>query len=267
MRISDKTIDFLQTLVTGDSKLTEYRSGPQLVKLFRSFGFRDEYGQGFPSRWAYATEKIQILNGTKELGRLVCLILNPVNFVESEAQLQSIIEKLNKYLAFDGYAVVLRGKRCLITQLANDPIEIEHQDRLSDDFIQEQIEKLGRKLTDRDFDGAITNSRSLVEGVLAELHEKLTGEQITKTGDLRQDFKKVRSLLNLSPEMHSDEAVRQVLNGLNSIVDGIDSLSNQMGDRHRRRLKPQKRHAKLAVNAARTCVDFLVDTYLARGKS
>jgi hypothetical protein len=249
-------------MITGDSKLSPYRSGPDLVQLFRRFGFRDEYGSGFPSRWKYTEEKIAEMNGTQALDDLLTTVLAPVEFLEDRQQLTSIIEKVNRYLEFDGYQILIKSAKRKITNVVDPVVQVENECQLTDDFVHEQFSKLDQKLMTEDFDGAITNSRSLIEGVIAEIHQRLTGKSLEKSGDLRQDFKAIRSLMNLSPDSHSDEIVRQILQGLNSIVSGIDSLSNQMGDRHRRRHKPQKRHAKLAVNAAKTTVDFLLDTYL-----
>jgi abortive infection Abi-like protein len=63
--------------------------------------------------------------------------------------------------------------------------------------------------------------------------------------------------LGLSPDQHTEENVKQILNALTSVIDGVDALSNKMDDRHRRRYKPERRHAKLVVNAAKTIVEFL----------
>jgi Abortive infection C-terminus len=262
MRISDKCARVLRDIVTGDSKLSPYRSGPALVHLFQQFGFQDVYGQGFPSRWMYAEQKIAKLNGTPTLDALLTTVLDPSEFVEDQQQLTSIVEKLNKYLAFDGYEIRIAGQKCRIAHLVDPVVEVENERQLTDEFVHEQFSKLDEKLRVEDFDGAITNSRSLIEGTIAEIHQRLTGKSLDKSGDLRQDFKAIRGLINISPDTHSDQTVRQILQGLNSIVDGVDTLSNQMGDRHRRRHKPEKRHAKLAVNAAKTTVDFLLDSFL-----
>lgn len=262
MKISEKSARVVRDIITGDSKLSPYRSGPALVHLFKQFGFEDEYGQGFPSRWLYVQQKIAQLNGTAALSVLLTTVLDPSEFVEDQQQLASIVEKVNKYLAFDGYEIRITGKKCKITNLVDPLVQVENECQLTDEFVREQFLKLDEKLSTEDFDGAISNSRSLIEGVIAEIHQRLTGKLLNKSGDLRQDFKAIRALMNLSPDTHSDETVRQILQGLNAIVAGVDTLSNQMGDRHRRRHKPEKRHAKLAVNAAKTTVDFLLDTYL-----
>jgi|SRR3972149_8957005 len=262
MQISSKTIDFLKDLVTGDSKITEYKSGPRLVEFFNSLGFNDSYGQGFPSRWAYAKQKIEEVNSSKKLEDLIKSLLNPINFIDNEENLFAIIESLNKYLDFDGYKVLIKDKKCKIVTLNSKEVEIENTKHLDDDFILEQIKKSEEKITLGDFDGAITNARSLLESVIGHIHKHLTGEELEKTGDLKKDYKNVRNSLNLTPDKYADENIKQILNGFISIVDGIDRISNQMGDRHRRRVKPEKHHAKLAVNSAKTLSDFLYDTWL-----
>ena len=48
MIISQKTIEKLRELINEE---TEYRSGSKLVAFFNQYGFRDVYGNGFPSGW------------------------------------------------------------------------------------------------------------------------------------------------------------------------------------------------------------------------
>lgn len=55
-------------------------------------------------------------------------------------------------------------------------------------------------------------------------------------------------------------SVMQILSGLESITSGLAGLSNNSGDRHANKSKVYKHHAKLAVNAAMTLTDFLLDS-------
>ena len=61
MRISAKTIERLIEIITGNTKKSPYRSGPQLIEFFRDFGERDLYGQGFPARAYYVQERRRML--------------------------------------------------------------------------------------------------------------------------------------------------------------------------------------------------------------
>ena len=108
------------------------------------------------------------------------------------------------------------------------------------------------------------SARSLIESALARIYAELTGTRLKDFGDLQRDFRRVRDLLQMAPDKYTEGAIRQILNGLSSVIQGVDSLSNQICDRHRRRFKPAARHAKLATNSAKTVVDFLIDSYRAQ---
>jgi len=51
MKISEKITKPLGQLIAGDTGIAPYMSGPNLVDFYNEYGFDDEYGQGFPSRW------------------------------------------------------------------------------------------------------------------------------------------------------------------------------------------------------------------------
>jgi len=261
MRISDKTIECLGGLITGDTNITEYKTGYELVRFFNKFGFNDEYGQGFPSRWYYAEQKIKTLNGTKKLQNLLESYFNPINFIDNEFDLSIIVELLNKYLEYDGYKIIIKEKNCKVVECENGLIEVENEGKIGYEFAKEQIKKCQNKIEEKDFDGAISNSRSLLESALADIYKKITKKDLNKTGDLLKDFKTIAKLLNLSEEKYSEQSLKSILRGFNSIINGIDSLSNKMGDRHRRIAKPERHHAKLCVNSAKIVIDFLYDTF------
>lgn len=43
MKLSDYAIKSLIPLVTGDSELTNYKKGSELIDFFNSYGYRDVY--------------------------------------------------------------------------------------------------------------------------------------------------------------------------------------------------------------------------------
>lgn len=90
----------------------------------------------------------------------------------------------------------------------------------------------------------------------------MTGVETGYDGDLPRLYKRVQKLLNLEPDRKDiSDALRAVLSGLSSIVHGLAPLRNKMSDAHPAVFQPSRHHAKLAVNAAKTLVDFLFDTY------
>jgi hypothetical protein len=136
-------------------------------------------------------------------------------------------------------------------------VELEQKKIVANTFIEEQIKKCKEKLEKGDNDGAITNARSLIEGVFGDIHERITGRAMPDTGDLKQDFKKIQKILNLSHEQHSDDAAKGVISGLSAMLHNLDVMSNKMGDRHRPKTKAERHHAKLCIDAALAISDFL----------
>src|SRR5262245_21627705 len=105
MRISERSIAALAKIVTGDTQISPYKSGPVLVRLFNEFGANDSYGQGFPSRWYYAEEKIRAINGTDRLAVLVRSALDPREWLEFDKPREDAVSYLNDYLKFDGFEI------------------------------------------------------------------------------------------------------------------------------------------------------------------
>lgn len=85
--------------------------------------------------------------------------------------------------------------------------------------------------------------------------------QITYTDkeDLPKLYSMTASALNLTPNQHSEEAIKAILGGAIAVVNGIGTLRNKLSDSHGRGgklVKPAARHANLAVNMAGTLATF-----------
>ncbi len=105
MRLSAKTIDKLMGILTGDSNVSPYRSGPMLIDFFHDFGERDLYGQGFPSRATYTKEKLQKFNGTETMKKIVSRAFD--YFEESDFDPEAAAEQFNRSLTRDGFRLVI----------------------------------------------------------------------------------------------------------------------------------------------------------------
>lgn len=110
MKITSKTLDYLKDIITGDSKKSQYLSGPELVSFFNNFGFKDEYGQGFPSRWLYCKEKLLVLNKQDRINEVIEYYYQPINFIENKDQYKALVKELNEYLSFDDLVLTVGGK-------------------------------------------------------------------------------------------------------------------------------------------------------------
>ena len=266
MKVSERTIKSLAQIITGDNGLSRYRSGSRLVELFNRYGANDVYRKGFPSRWQYAEEKLHNINGSYELTSVICEVLDPREFLDTEFSIEKAYEYINQYLKYDDLEIVnengfakIRDKKGGFVACKNPYAGEEKEGYV---FIDEQIKKSEQKISIGDYDGAITNARSLVEAVLTELERQLDGTAPPYDGDLIRLYKRVQKLLKLDPARDDvDSTLKQVLSGLSSIITGLSGLSNKMGDRHVRSYKPSKHHALLVVNSSKTLVNFLFETH------
>jgi hypothetical protein len=265
MKFAARTIRKLAELVTGDNKLMPYRTGSVLVALFNEFGANDQYGQGFPARWRYADEKLHALNGTPHMGRLITHIFDPREFLDTQLEPGPAVDYFNEFLKFDGFQIVKDGAFFKLRDSHGLSVDFsspfEGSKHLSHVFIDEQIAKCDEKLARDDFDGAITNARSLLEAVLTELERDADPTAPRYDGDLPKLYRRVQKQLSLDPSRTDvSDTLKQILSGMMSIVSGLAGLRNKMSDAHVQNYRPRKHHAKLAVNAAKTLSDFLFET-------
>jgi hypothetical protein len=271
MQVSERTISALAKVITGDAAkdgpVAPYLSGPQLVAFFRAFGFHDEYGNSFPSRWKFTEDRLRLLNSTDKLARVIETALDPERFLDTEFSAETAGAYLAKFLRHSGYDIVLIGNRYRVRSLSGATVSFQNPlarpGRLTHEFIEEQVRKCDQRLADGDFTGTITNARSLVEAVLLSLEEEITGKAEKYDGDMPKLYKRVQKLLNLDPSRQDiSEPLKQLLTGLSGIVAGLAPMRNRMSDAHPLGYRPAKHHARLAANAAKTLADFLVETYL-----
>jgi hypothetical protein len=125
------------------------------------------------------------------------------------------------------------------------------------------------KRAEGDPEGAITAARALLESVCKHIldDEAAPGTGYGPGDDLPKLYRLASEKLNLAPSQHSEEAFKRILGGATSVVEGLGSLRNKVGDAHgkgKRPVKPQARHAHLSVNMAGAMALFLVQTWESR---
>lgn len=121
---------------------------------------------------------------------------------------------------------------------------------------------LERKSSDPE--GAITISRTILESVCKHILDAEEVEYNKSNIELSDLYKATAKELNLAPEQHTEQVFKQILGGCSGIINGLGSLRNKLGDAHgkgKAPVKPQERHAELAVNLAGTMALFLIQTY------
>lgn len=117
-----------------------------------------------------------------------------------------------------------------------------------------------------DPEGAITLARSLLESVCKHVLDEMK-ETYPNDADIPKLYRLVAEQLQLAPGQHTEDAFKRILGGCTSVVEGLGTLRNRLGDAHGagpRQVKPAARHAELAVNLAGTMATFIVATWEAR---
>ncbi|TBV27676.1 hypothetical protein DMZ43_01095 [Meridianimaribacter sp. CL38] len=262
MKLSDKNIKLLAKSITGDSYNMPYRTGQELVSFFNEIGANDEYGEGFPTRWRYAEAKIREFNNTLKIKHIIESLVDPRNYLEEPVfTCEEAVEEVNAYIQYDGFKLIKNGMLYKLIDLSGVLVQGSSVKKIDQDFIKEQISKCNSKIENGDFNGAITNSRSLAEAVMINIIEDIEGKEIKNDGKLENLYKKVKKHLNLKIDPATlPKTVIQILSGLDSIVSGLSGLSNNSGDRHANKFNTKEHHARLAVNSTLTLVDFLLDS-------
>ena len=142
------------------------------------------------------------------------------------------------------------------------PVDFIPPNKLTYDHIKDELKKCDKKIHEQDYAGAITNARSLLEGVLKEILFTITGEHPDPKNDLVKLSNDARKALNLDPSKPEIvEPLKQVITGLASTIQGLGTIRNVISDSHSRKYEPNEHHAILVVNAAKTVASFLFGTF------
>lgn len=179
-----------------------------------------------------------------------------VNPDSVEATVSSLLRRMQR----DGFRY--EGGRfvseALNVAIAHTPSLVQ----LTEESVQEHVEKARQKIASGDSAGAIASAYTLVEEFLKQLLRK-TGTAFKDTeGDIRALYKLLAAPLNLAPNGDSLEGyLRAILDGLQRQIGGLFEVANKASDRHARRYNPAPHHARLAVNVAFTLCEFLLESY------
>ncbi|UQF81949.1 MAG: abortive infection family protein [Mogibacterium diversum] len=127
-------------------------------------------------------------------------------------------------------------------------------------YIRELISQASRAIGQRDYESAITKSRTLLEEVFCYVLEKKDISPDT-SGEIGKLYKQVRGTYNMHTDKDMDKRINTLLSGLNNIVSAIAEMRNKGSDSHgvgSARINIQEHHARLLVNSAMVMADFIL---------
>lgn len=116
MKITSQTINTLTRVITGDSKISPYRSGPDLVDFFNQYrglefinNSKFIYDSSFPGREKFTKSQLMILDNIGLIKEVIENALDPRHYLDSSFDLVNVADHLNKYLVYDGIEAVKQG--------------------------------------------------------------------------------------------------------------------------------------------------------------
>jgi len=115
---------------------------------------------------------------------------------------------------------------------------------------------------EKDPAGAITAAKSMLESACKQILDG-RGISYTNSVDLPALYSLTSRQIDLDPAKEGDKAVRTILGGCTTVVNGLSELRNALGDSHGKGLsstRPSHRHSHLAVGVAGAISSFLLAT-------
>lgn len=115
-----------------------------------------------------------------------------------------------------------------------------------------------------DPEGAITATRTTLESVCKHVCDE-RDTPYDDGWDLSRLYRAACSSMQLAPDQHSEQIIKQILSGAITVVSGLAGMRNALSDAHgkgKRSVRPAPRHAKFAVNAGFAVAGFLIDTHI-----
>jgi len=125
------------------------------------------------------------------------------------------------------------------------------------------ISQLWVKALDRcasDPENAITLARTLLESTCKHILDK-RGRAYDDKADLQTLYTLAANELRIAPNLQTAPIFQRIFTGFQTVIVGLGSLRNNLGDAHGRGseyVKPTPRHAELAVNLAGAAALFLI---------
>lgn len=216
-------------------------------------------------------EALGLLSSSTAFFSKFCSAVTSPEANNSRAQ-TSLRAQISSYLKKDGFDLIRSG------QISGEPtfgVTFVGANQPAGPAISKTLEAFDPELihqrwslaverTKAEPEGAITLARTLLEDVCKFILTESQDESWKYSDDLPVLYKKLTKQLNLAPDDHTEQIFQQILSGCHSVVQGLGSLRNKLGDAHSpgpKRIRPSVRHAELAVNLSGAMSSFLIQTW------
>jgi len=122
-------------------------------------------------------------------------------------------------------------------------------------------EKLEKRLSVDDYDGVVTMAKTYLESAIDYFSDFLLGDSANslKKKQLLAKFNYLKKVIKLCPEKEVDNKIKSIFDSLLKIIVSLDSIANELGDRHSSLLLPKRYEAKFILSVSEILVDFLYE--------
>ncbi|GEM_PF-3688078 len=199
-----------------------------------------------------------------------------VSFQPTPFSIESNVSVNDAFLHEKSFNKMVKSRRELLAKpqfsLSNIPFgtqAFEPTAKLRDDTLQrlgsKEVREAWEKCNDRvlnDSTGAITATRSLAESACKQILDRNEIAYSNST-DLPALYGLAVKAIQLDPGKEANDAIKKILGGCATIVNGLAQLRNSHGDSHGKAPgsgQPSQRHAALATSLAGAMSAFLLAT-------
>lgn len=231
----------------------------------------------WPLDWIYSDPRFKLYDADQEvLLRFACEVVHPVVRKDASEQV-ALVNAFNGHLAADGWELVedqvIDGRPIYVPQRKVHALGMPlHRMKavaatLDSDTLYEDLRRLER-IGDAEPGEAIALAKEIVEGCCKLI---LDDRKVpySPTAEIPDLLKLLRRELKIMPEGIDEKAkgaseIRDILTSLGKIAHSLAPLRNAYGKGHGRGRSfkgLQPRHARLAIGAASTFVDFVLDRH------
>jgi hypothetical protein len=227
--------------------------------------------------WVFTDPRFNLLHCDDNMFlRFLCETIHPV--VRSDAeQIRRLEQAFNLLLRDQGYEIVSNtqisgravytARRISLGAESNLRSLKQHFCGTDTQYVLSQINRM-QSAIENDPILAIGTAKELIETICQTILSE-RGQEIENNLELPKLVKQTVKELKLTPDDIPNEAkarenIQRILSNLATITNGIAELRNSYGTGHGKDSKAKglgSRHAKLAVGAASTLAEFLLDTH------
>lgn len=253
-----------------------YLSGPDLCELSTLFGLPMTYtwnGVNL-SRWQYLDNLFEHCIKTERCSDLLAYLFGKQQFSNMlsgheadvidtayKSFVQAIIGKINGTLYFGGNELVAIGNQFFVRRIgAKVEVQAPKIKNIDREYIRSISSRSLEDVEQKNYDSAITKSRTLLEEVFCYVIEK-KNETPSTSGNMNVLYKQVKDLYNMHGDANTDRRINSLVSGLEKIVSAISEMRNKDSDAHgvgANRIAIDEHHARLFVNTAIAMADFIL---------